>query len=232
MWGPTVGLRSALRRVARSTQDRGGGDVEGRTASGERHDVIDGQIACGVGVALVTRAPILVLATPDAEHAGAEPLPCPRAVQGVVPAAVRLAGVLSATASGPARDDTTDRAELRGSARASGKVQILTGMTLVTLDCSVFDGALRAIPERRGVDDAARAKVERRCRRSFHRSMSVGRADAAVYSPAVLRLRVQPSREPRRRQTNVAGAGQAIAPLANTLPWWFVAARDRMEFGR
>ena len=53
-----------------------------------------------------------MLATPGAEHAGAEPLPGPRAVEGVVPAAVGLAGVLRAAATSAAGDDTTDRAQL------------------------------------------------------------------------------------------------------------------------
>ncbi len=38
--------------------------------------------------------------------------PCPRAVQGVVPAAVRRPGMVSAAATRAAGDDTTDRAEL------------------------------------------------------------------------------------------------------------------------
>ena len=104
--------RRTLRRVARAAQHGGVGDVERRTASGERHDVIDGQVGGGVGGALVARAPVAVLATPGAEHAGAEPLPGPRAVQGVVPAAVGLPGVLGAAATRAAGDDTADRAQL------------------------------------------------------------------------------------------------------------------------
>ena len=87
-------------------------DVERRTASGERDDVIDGQVGGRMGGALVARAPVAMLATPGAEHAGAEPLPGPRAVQGVVPAAVGLPGVLGAAATRAAGDDTTDRAQL------------------------------------------------------------------------------------------------------------------------
>ena len=104
--------RRTLRRVARAAQHGGVGDVERRTASGERHDVIDGQVGGWVGGALVARAPVAVLATPGAEHAGAEPLPGPRAVQGVVPAAVGLAGVLGAAATRAAGDDAADRAQL------------------------------------------------------------------------------------------------------------------------
>jgi hypothetical protein len=73
--------------------------------------VIDGEVAGRVGVALVARAPVAVLATSGAEHAGADSLPGPRVVQGVVPAAVGLPSVVSA-ATRAAGDDTTDRAEL------------------------------------------------------------------------------------------------------------------------
>ncbi len=74
--------------------------------------MINGQIGGRVGGALVARAPVAVLATPDAEHAGAESLPGPRAVQGVVSAAVGLASVLRTAATRAAGDDTTDRAQL------------------------------------------------------------------------------------------------------------------------
>jgi len=112
VWGPPVGSSGTLGRVAGAAQHRAVGDVERRTASGERGDVVDGQVGGGVGGAPVARAPVAVLATPGAEHAGAEPLPGPRAVQGVVPAAVGLPRVLSASATRAAGDDTTDRAEL------------------------------------------------------------------------------------------------------------------------
>ena len=46
-----------------------------------------------------------MLATPGAEHADAETLPRPRAVQGVVPAAVGLPSVLRATATRAAGPD-------------------------------------------------------------------------------------------------------------------------------
>ena len=104
--------RRTLRRVARAAEHLRVGDVERRTASGERHDVIDGQVAGSVGRTLVARAPVAVLAAPSAEHAGAEPLPGPRAVQGVVPAAVGRAGVLGAATTSAAGDDTADRAQL------------------------------------------------------------------------------------------------------------------------
>jgi len=103
--------RRTLRRVARAAQHLRVGDVERRTASGERYDVIDGQVRGTVGGAAVARAPVAVLATPGAEHPGAEPLPDPRAVDGVVPAAIGLASVLGAAATNAAGDDTADRAQ-------------------------------------------------------------------------------------------------------------------------
>ena len=74
--------------------------------------MIDGQVGGAVGWALVARAPVAVLATPGAEHTGAESLPGPRAVEGVVPAAVGLPGMLGAATTRAAGDDTADRAQL------------------------------------------------------------------------------------------------------------------------
>ena len=74
--------------------------------------MINGQVGGEVGGTPVTRAPVPVLTAPGAEHAGAETLPLPRAVQGVVAAAVRLSGVLDAATTRAAGDDTADRAEL------------------------------------------------------------------------------------------------------------------------
>ena len=112
VWGPPLGLRRPLRRVARPTEDGAVADVERCATAGKRHDVIDGQVSGGVGRALVARAPVAVLATPGAEHSGAEVLPFARAVQGVVPASVGLPGVLRAATTRAAGDDTTDRAQL------------------------------------------------------------------------------------------------------------------------
>lgn len=109
---PTPVVRRTLRRVARSTEHRGVADVERRTAGRERGDVIDGQVDGRMSGTLIARAPVAVLATPGTEHASAEPLPGPRAVEGVVPAAVGLPGVLGTAAARPAGDDTTDRAQL------------------------------------------------------------------------------------------------------------------------
>ena len=80
-------------------------DVEWRTARGERHDVIDRQVGGSVRRALVARAPVAVPTAPGTQDAGAEPLPGAGAVQGVVPTAVGLAGVLRAAL--PARLVTT-----------------------------------------------------------------------------------------------------------------------------
>ena len=74
--------------------------------------MIDGQVGGSVGGAAVARTPVAVLTTPGPKHPGAEALPGPRAVQGVVPAAVGLAGVLGAAATRAAGDDTADRAQL------------------------------------------------------------------------------------------------------------------------
>jgi hypothetical protein len=111
---PTPVGRCTLRRVAGAAQHGGVRDVERRTAGGERHDVIDGQVGGGVGGALVARAPLPALTTPGTEHAGAEPLPGPRAVEGVVSAAVGQPCVLGAAATRAAGDDTADRAQLQG----------------------------------------------------------------------------------------------------------------------
>ena len=109
---PTPVGRRTLRRVARPAQHRGVADVERRTARGERDDVIDGQVGGSMGGALVARARVAVLTTPGSQHAGAETLPGPRAVEGVVPAAVGLPGVLGTATARAAGDDTADRAQL------------------------------------------------------------------------------------------------------------------------
>jgi hypothetical protein len=104
--------RRTLARVARAAEHLRVGHVERRTARRERNDVVDGQVGGSMGGTPVARAPVAVLATPGAEHPGAESLPGPRAVQRVVPAAVGLAGVLGAATTHAAGDDTTDRAQL------------------------------------------------------------------------------------------------------------------------
>ena len=93
-----------------------------RAAGCERHDVIDGQVAGRMPVALVTGAPVSVLAAPCPEHSRTQALPPPRAVQGVVAAAVRLPSVPGAATTRSARDDAADGAELhrRSSAGDNG----------------------------------------------------------------------------------------------------------------
>ncbi len=108
---PVAGRRT-LRAVARAAQHGRVRDVERGATGGERDDVVDGQVRGAVGGATVPGAPVAVLTTPGAEHAGAETLPGPRAVQRVVPAAIGLAGMLIAAATRAAGDDTTDRAQL------------------------------------------------------------------------------------------------------------------------
>ena len=97
---PTPVRRRTLGRVARPTEHCAVSGVERGPADGQRDDMVDREIARPVGGALVARAPVPVLTTPSAEHAGAESLPGPRAVQGVVPAAVGLPGVLGASTAG------------------------------------------------------------------------------------------------------------------------------------
>jgi LuxR family maltose regulon positive regulatory protein len=88
--------RRALRGVAGAAQHRAVGDVERGAASGERDDVVDGQVRGLVGWTPVARPPVAVLTPPGTQHAGAETLPGPRAVQSVVPTPVGLPSVLSA----------------------------------------------------------------------------------------------------------------------------------------
>jgi len=134
---PAPGRRT-LRRVARPTEHRAVGDVEWSTADRERDYVIDGEIARGMGGTLVARAPVAVLATPGAEDAGAETSPGPRAVLGVVAAAVGRSCVGRAATAQPAGRNAAHRAELHhqhGPSRA-------TVLTLVTLECTPFDIAM------------------------------------------------------------------------------------------
>ncbi len=103
-----------------------------------------------------------MLATPGAEHVGAETLPCSRAEQDVVPAAVGLPRVPEAAATRAAGDDSTDRAQLHPSPRAQTWRRtgaVAPGPTLLTVSC-----------------------------RPFHIERSVSEAEAAVYWSAVLRL--------------------------------------------
>ena len=139
--------RRTLGRVARAAKHRGVRDVERRTASGERHDVIDGQVRGSVGVALVAGTPVTVLTTPGPQHAGAEPLPGPRAVQGVVATAVRLARVRRAATTRAARQYAADRAQLH---LGPGPL-VVPRLTLVTLECTPVDIVMSVIRRGYGV---------------------------------------------------------------------------------
>ena len=127
---PTPVGRRTLRRVAGAAQDGGVGDVERGTASGQRHDVIDGQVNGRMGGALVARAPVAVLATPRVEHASAQALPSPRAVQRVMTAPVGLERVPGAAAASAARQQAADGAELH-----AFRLIAVPALTLVTLGC-------------------------------------------------------------------------------------------------
>jgi hypothetical protein len=121
VWVPPVGLRRTLGRVARPTEHGAVSDVEGCTTGCERHDVIDGQVTGRMGVTLIGRAPVAVLTAPSPQHSRTQALPGPRAVEGVVPAAVGLPSVLGAAATRAAGGDTTHRAQLHGSARSGAR---------------------------------------------------------------------------------------------------------------
>ena len=119
-------------------------------------------------------------------------------------AAVGLPRVVSAAATRAAGDDTTDRAELHGSARPSKKARVLTLVTLVTLDCGPFDIVksvaggnheelpLRA-PDHAGVDIAHQA-LARLTARAYPGSQQAGGPGSRCGSDqrAVMRLRVGP----------------------------------------
>jgi hypothetical protein len=109
---PALVDRCTLRRVARSAQHGGVSDVERRTTSGERGDVIDSQVIRVVGGTLVARTPVADLAAPGTKDAGTQALPLPGAVQRVVPAAIGRSGVNRAPTTKAARNDAADRAQL------------------------------------------------------------------------------------------------------------------------
>src|SRR3989337_2888767 len=111
------------------------------------------------------RAPVAMLTTPCPKHSGTEVLPGRCAVQGVVATTVRLTRMDGAAAAGAARYDTADGAQLHGSARSEAN-SVAARLPLETLECTPFD-------------------IE----------TSVGRVNAAVYSPAVLRLQHQVARD-------------------------------------
>ncbi len=76
-----------------------------------------------------------MLATPGAEHPGAQALPGAGAVQRVGAAAVGLVGVLGAATTRAAGDDTTDRAQLHRWHRPL----VVPQLALVTLEHTPVD---------------------------------------------------------------------------------------------
>ena len=113
---------------------------------------------------IIARAYVAVLADVAGDHPLGEASPSRVRMDVMVGTDARQPGVLAAPTPWSARDDAADRAELHRSQRPSWKVRVLTLVTLVTLDCGLFDIA-----------------------------PSVSGVGAAVYSPAVLRLRGQGS---------------------------------------
>ena len=105
--------------------------------------MIDGQVTRWMCVALIARAPVPLLTTPRPEDARTEPLPGPRAVQGVVTASVGRSCVDSAATTRPAGQNAASRAELHGSRR----IRASTDLTLVTLKCTPVDIAMSVIGE-------------------------------------------------------------------------------------
>jgi hypothetical protein len=136
---PPVGQRCTLGRLARPTEHSAVADVERRTAGRERHDVVGGWVDGRVRFAPEARAPVAVLAAMPGDHPGAEALPGARAVEGVVAAAARLAGMVGAATAMPAGDHAADRAELHRSrplpASRSTNAAAVAPLTLVTLAC-------------------------------------------------------------------------------------------------
>jgi hypothetical protein len=84
------------------------------------------------------RTPVPVLAAPGGEHAGAEAVPRPRAVKGVVPTAVRPACVPGTATASTAHQDAAVRAELH----RLPCLRAVPCLTLVTLECTPADIAM------------------------------------------------------------------------------------------
>ena len=100
--------------------------------------MIDAQVTGRMGVTLVARAPVAVLATPGAQDAGAESLPGPRAVQG------RCAGCGWTAERGRCSGYRAGSSQRRRRCRASSLEPSVRGtiLTLVTLDFTPFDIAM------------------------------------------------------------------------------------------
>jgi hypothetical protein len=103
-----------LVEFAGAAEHGGVGDVERRTASGERGDVIDGQVGGGVVRALVARADVAVLPDVARDHPPGQASPSGIGMDEMVGTNARQAWMLAAASSRSAGDDTADRAELHG----------------------------------------------------------------------------------------------------------------------
>ncbi len=112
MWGPPVGVSGALGRVAGAAEHRAVADVERRTARGQRHDVVDGQVSSRVGGALVARADVAVLPDVPGDHSLGQARPSWVRVDAMVGTDARESRVLAAAAARSAGHDAADRAEL------------------------------------------------------------------------------------------------------------------------
>ena len=215
MWGPPVGVSGTLRRVAGPAEDRAVGDVERRPACGKRHDVIDGQVAGSMGVALVTRAPVPALTAPCTKHSRTQALPSPGAVQGVVAAPVRLPGVFGAATAGSARDDTADRAELHSSYQWTAA----PGLTLVTLECTPVDIAMSVNGEGDAVYSPRVLRLGDQALGSLHAPLPLGARD-------LQRARSNSWSSPTSALCVCSPAALAMMPTAMSREGW-IAARHR-----
>ena len=204
MWGPPVGPSRihearSVGRVPRAAQHAGVGRVERRAAVDERGDVVERQVTRRVRrmPGTIARAHVAVLADVARDHPLGQASPSCIRMDVVVGTDARAARMLAAASSRSARDHTADRAELhqarRRPAPRSTNGAAAPRLTLVTLDCTPFDIAT-----------------------------SVSETDAAVYSPAVLRLRDQSL----VMFENIGVIGAAAARLRRRLSSWDGGARS------
>jgi len=175
VWGRPVGPSCvhearSVGRVPRSAQHAGVGGVERRATVHERGDVVERQVARRMRRMLgtIARADVAVLADVARDHPPRQPGPSWIRVDVMVGTDARQARMLGAATAGAAGDHTADRAQLhwarRRPAQRSTNAAAVPRLTLVTLPC-----------------------------RPLVITIIVSRGPAAVYSPAVLRPRGQPS---------------------------------------
>jgi len=204
VWVPPVGPSCvhearSVGRVPRSAQHAGVGGIEWRATIDECGDVVERQVTRRMRRMLgaIARAHVAVLADVARDHPPRQASPSCIRVDVMVGTDARQARVLAAASSRSAGDDTADRAELhqarRRPAQRSTNAAAAPRLTLVTLDCTPFDIAT-----------------------------SVSETDAAVYSPAVLRLRDQSL----VMFENIGVIGDAAARLRRRLSSWDAGARS------